>query len=36
MKLKIAKLSDIDNVLELHFKYLVDSIKEKESQSNQF
>lgn len=30
MELKIAKLSDIDGVLELHYKYQVDSIKEED------
>ena len=30
MKLKIAELSDIDKVLELHFKYQIDSIKEED------
>lgn len=28
MKLKIAEISDIDKVLELHFRYQIDSIKE--------
>ncbi len=30
MKLKIAELSDIDKVLELHFRYQIDSIKEED------
>lgn len=30
MKLKIAELNDIDKVLELHFRYQVDSIKEED------
>ncbi|MDX1808167.1 MAG: GNAT family acetyltransferase [Sulfurospirillaceae bacterium] len=30
MKLKIAELSDIDKVLELHFRYQVDSIDEND------
>ncbi|WP_373002431.1 hypothetical protein [Sulfurimonas sp.] len=30
MKLKIAELSDIDQVLELHYKYQVDSIDEED------
>lgn len=32
MKLKIAELSDIDKVLELHYRYQVDSIDEKDKQ----
>ena len=28
MELKIAELTDIDNVLELHYKYQIDSIAE--------
>jgi len=30
MKLKIAQLEDIDDVLKLHYKYQVDSIKEED------
>jgi hypothetical protein len=30
MKLKIAELSDIDKILELHYKYQVDSIDEED------
>jgi len=30
MLLKVAELSDIDDVLELHYKYQVDSIKEED------
>jgi hypothetical protein len=30
MKLKIAELSDIEKVLELHFRYQIDSIKEED------
>lgn len=30
MKFKIAEVSDIDKVLELHFKYQIDSIKEED------
>jgi len=30
LKLKIAELSDIDKVLELHYKYQVDSIDEED------
>jgi hypothetical protein len=30
MKLKIAQLSDIDKVLELHFRYQIDFIKEED------
>ncbi|NVJ52740.1 MAG: GNAT family acetyltransferase [Campylobacteraceae bacterium] len=30
MVLKVAELSDIDDVLELHYKYQVDSIKEED------
>ena len=35
MKLKIAKVDDIGSVLELHFKYQVDSI-EKEDKKDGF
>lgn len=30
MKLKIAELGDVDKVLELHFRYQIDSIKEED------
>ncbi|MDX9743666.1 MAG: GNAT family acetyltransferase [Arcobacteraceae bacterium] len=30
MKLKVAQLSDIDKVLELHYKYQIDSINEED------
>ncbi len=29
MQLKVAELSEIDDVLELHYKYQVDSISDK-------
>jgi hypothetical protein len=30
MKLKIADIGDIDNVLKLHYRYQIDSIKEED------
>jgi hypothetical protein len=36
MKYKIATLEDIDNILELHFKYQIDSIKEEDKKDFQF
>ncbi|MFA6191874.1 MAG: GNAT family acetyltransferase [Sulfurimonas sp.] len=33
MKLKVAEISDIDKVLELHFRYQIDSIKEEDKKN---
>jgi hypothetical protein len=30
MQLKVAEISDIDDILELHYKYQVDSIAEED------